>query len=250
LASRLHPLVQKTKIELKRLDKIKERRSWEEQQMFNGTFLPISVEPKLRGRALRFMSDLIFLLEKNGHTITFEYNRCHIEMYGQLTEINLRQKYFRKRDKDALGYGSERYEKSELLEFQIGSHARKGWIDKKTKRLEDYLMTIYEYLDKDSRQWAELRKRQRIQEERDRIQKEKEAEIAKKKALEAQKFNQLIQDAENHQKANMIRNYLKTLGNKRNYREEFQGQKLQDYLDWASQKADEIDSLVKKPNKP
>ena len=181
MASRLHPLVQKTKIELKRLDKIKERRSWEEQQMFNGTFLPISVEPKLRGRALRFMSDLIFLLEKNGHTITFEYNRCHIEMYGQLTEINLRQKYFRKRDKDALGYGSERYEKSELLEFQIGSHARKGWIDKKTKRLEDYLMTIYEYLDKDSRQWAELRKRQRIQEERDRIQKEKEAEIAKKK---------------------------------------------------------------------
>lgn len=108
-------------------------------------------------------------------------------------------------------------------------------------------MTIYEYLDKDSRQWAELRKRQRIQEERDRIQKEKEAEIAKKKALEAQKFNQLIQDAENHQKANMIRNYLKTLGNKRNYSEEFQGQKLQDYVDWASQKADEIDPLVKKP---
>lgn len=244
MANPLHPLVQKTKIELKRLDKIKERRSWEEQREYNGSFLPISVEPKLRGRALRFMSDMIFLLEKNGHGITFEYNRCHIEMYGQLTEINLRQKYFRKRDKDAMGYGSERYEKSELLEFQIGSYARKGWIDKKTKRLEDYLMTIYEYLDKDSRQWAEHREKQRIQEERDRIQKEKEAEIAMKKAIEDEKFNQLIQDAENHQKAVIIRSYLKTLGNKRNFFEEFKGQKLQEYLDWASQKADEIDPLV------
>ncbi len=241
----LHPLVQKTKIELKRLDKIKERRSWEEKQKYNGSFLPISVEPKLRGRAFRFMSDIIFLLEENGHGITFEYNRCHIEMYGQLTEINLRQKYFRKRDKDALGYGSERYEKSELLEFQIGSYARKGWMDKKTKRLEDYLMTIYEYLDKDSRQWADLREEQRIQEERNRIQKEKEVEIAKKKALEAEKFNQLILDAEKHQKAIMIRSYLNTLGKKLNHKEEFQGQKLQEYLNWASQKANEIDPLEK-----
>lgn len=101
--------------------------------MFNGTFLPISVEPKLRGRALRFMSDLIFLLEKNGHTITFEYNRCHIEMYGQLTEINLRQKYFRKRDKDALGYGSERYEKANCSNFRLVPMPERGGSIRKQK---------------------------------------------------------------------------------------------------------------------
>ena len=148
----LHPLVQKTKVELKRLDKIKERRSWEEQRKYNSEFLPISVEPKLRTRALKFMSDLIYLLESNGHSIKFEYDRCHIEMYDQLTEINLRQKYFRKRIKDSSGYGTDTYEKSNKLEFQVGYHARKGWIDRKTKSLEDYLQVIYDYIEKDSKQ--------------------------------------------------------------------------------------------------
>ena len=70
---KLHPLVKKTKIELQRLDK-KERLTWEEQKEYNSNFLPISVEPKLRSRALRFMNDLIILLESNGHNIKFYIN--------------------------------------------------------------------------------------------------------------------------------------------------------------------------------
>lgn len=42
-----HPLVQKTKVELLKSDKLK-RTSWEEQVKYNSEFLPISVEPKLR----------------------------------------------------------------------------------------------------------------------------------------------------------------------------------------------------------
>ena len=106
MRKRFHPLVQKTKVELKKLDK-KKSISWDEQVKYNSDFLPISVEPKLRARALRFMNDLINLLEANNHSIKFEYNHCHIEMYGQLTEINLRQKYFRKRIKNSSGYSSE-----------------------------------------------------------------------------------------------------------------------------------------------
>lgn len=246
----LHPLVQLTKVELRRLDTIKERRSWEEQKKYNGQFLPISVEPKLRGRALRFMSDLIYLLEGNGHSITFEYDRCHIEMYGQLTEINLRQKFFRRRIKDRSGYGTDTYEKSDKLEFQIGYHARKGWLDKKTKRLEDYLMVIYDYIEKDSRQWAELRERQRVQEEKDRIQKEQEAKRAELKAMEAEKLRQLIQDAENHHKAEMIRTYLETLKSGTHSDDGSKASELQAYLDWAYRKADEIDPLKKHKNQP
>ncbi|WP_092576197.1 hypothetical protein [Hyunsoonleella jejuensis] len=168
MKTKLHPLVQKTKVELLKIDKQK-RTSWEEQVKYKSAFLPISVEPKLRTRALRFMNELINLLEANNHSIKFEYNRCHIEMYGQLTEINLRQKYFRKRIKNSSGYSSDTYEKSDKLEFQVGSYARKGWIDKETKVLEDYLPIIYAYIDNDSKEWAELRKRQRIQEEEDKI---------------------------------------------------------------------------------
>jgi hypothetical protein len=245
LAKKLHPLVQATKIELQRLDKSTEKRSWEQIKAYNGTFLPISVEPELRPRALRFMSDLIHLLEQYGHRITFKYNRCYIEMYGQLTEINLRQKYYRRRIKDSTGYGTDTYEKSNRLEFQIVSHARKGWIDRKTKCLEDYLETIYDYVEHDSRQWAELRERQRIQEERDRVHQEKEAEKARKLAEEAERLSQLMQESDNHQKAMRIRSYLEALKKKAIRNNAFDTE-LQEYIDWGHKKADQIDPLTKK----
>lgn len=72
MKNRYHPLVQKTKIELLKLDKLKNI-SWEVQQEYNSKFLPISVEPKHRKRALDFMDTLIKLLEENNHTIKFEY---------------------------------------------------------------------------------------------------------------------------------------------------------------------------------
>lgn len=191
------PIVQKTKVELLKLDK-KKNISWEEQNKYNNEFLPISVEPKLRGRALRFMNDLILLLEANKHSIKFEYNHCHIEMYGQLTEINLRQKYFRKRIKDTSGYGVDTSEKSSKLEFQVGYHARKGWIDRQTKKLEDYLPLIYNYIEKDSKEWAEWRKRQRILEEEKKIQQKLEAARAALIAIENAKLETLITNAGNY----------------------------------------------------
>ena len=202
-----HPLVQKTKVELTKLDK-KKSISWDEQVKYNSDFLPISVEPKLRARALRFMNDLINLLEANNHNITFEYNRCHIEMYGQLTEIHLRQKYFRKRIKDASGYSTYTYVKSNKLEFQVGSYARKGWIDRQTKTLEDYLPVIYASIEKDSKEWAELRKRQRIQEEKDKIQQKLEAERVELIVIENTKLEKLLTDADNYMKASKIRSYI------------------------------------------
>lgn len=240
---KLHQLVQKTKIELNKLDKIKERRSWEEQRKYNGKFLPISVEPKLRARALKFMSDLIYLLEADGHSIKFEYDRCHIEMYEQLTEINLRQKYFRKRIKNSSGYSTETYEKSDKLEFQVGYHARKGWIDRKTKSLEDYLLVIYNYIEKDSKQWADLRERQRIQEEKDKIQRGLEVEKARLVALEAEKLEKLISDAENYEKTVKIRSYLKALEEKVSSNNQLSTSEGKEYLKWAYTKVDEIDPL-------
>lgn len=205
-----HPLVKKTKLELLKLDKLK-RINWDVQQEYNAQFLPISVEPKLRKRALDFMDELIKLLEENNHTIKFKHKRCHIEMYGQLTEINLRQKYHRIRVQNDRGESRQSYEKSDKIEFQIGYHARKGWIDKKTKSLEDYLYDIYDYIEKDSKSTAELRERQRLEKEQREIQRKKEEEKARIVELENQKIKQLITDSENYIKAKNIRKYLKAL---------------------------------------
>ena len=242
MKTKLHPLVQKTKIELLKLDKQKHL-SWEDQVKYNSEYLPISVEPKLRARALNFFNDLIHLLEANGHCITFYLNRCHIEMYGQLTEINLRQKYFRKRIKDASGYSSDTYEKSDKLEFQIGYHARKGWIDGKTKRLEDYLQVIYNYVERDSEEWADLRKRQRIHEEENKIKQQLEAERAEQIAIENAKLEKLLTDADNHLRASKIRSYIKAFENKINQKAYLNNSKNQDYIKWANKKADEMDPI-------
>jgi len=239
---KLHPLVQKTKVELARLDK-DTNRSIEEYQKYNSAFLPISVEPKLRARALRFMNALINLLEANNHSIKFELNRCHIEMYGQLTEINLRQKYFRKRFKDSSGYGSDTYEKSNKLEFQVGSYARKGWIDKKTKTLEDYLPVIYAHIEKDSIWWAELRKRQRIEEKEREIKQKLDDEKAEIIAIENAKLEKLITDAANYKKASEIRSYLQALQEKINQTAGLNSSINQDYIEWAYKKANEIDPI-------
>lgn len=128
-----HPLVQKTKVKLEKLDKIKDIRL-KEKRKDKIEILPISVEPKLRSRALKFMDTLIKKLEENNHSIKFEYDRCHIEMYGQLTEIYLRQKFYRKRKRDGSGYEYEELEKSNKLEFLIGYVYRKSWIDKKNEK--------------------------------------------------------------------------------------------------------------------
>ncbi|QYJ68800.1 hypothetical protein [Flavobacterium litorale] len=242
MAIKYHPLVQKTKVKLERLDKQKNV-SWEEWRKFNGEFLPIHTEPKLRIRALKFMDTLIKKLEENNHSIKFEYQRCHIEMYGQLTEINLRQKFFRKRIKDASGYGTDTYEKSDKLEFQVGSYARKGWIDKKTKSLEDYLNVIYYYIEKDSARWAEWRRIQKIEEEKREAQRKVDEEIARQKAIEKEKFDKLLSDAENHNKANIIRFYLKAYEDKLLTSHPSENE-FKDYLDWAYNKADEIDPLA------
>lgn len=242
MKTKLHPLIQKTKIELQKLDK-KGRLTWEEKKKFNGEFLPISVEPILRTRALNFMSDLINLLEVNNHSIIFEYDRCHIQMYGQLTEIHLRQKYFRKRTKDSSGYSNETYEKSNKLEFQVGSYARKGWIDKKTKNLEDYLPVIYNYIEKESKKWAELRKRQQIQEEKDKIQKQINEERAKLIAIENAKLDKLFEASNNYKKASEIRLYLQAFEIKISQVNILNNTKNQDYLKWAYSKADEIDPV-------
>jgi hypothetical protein len=242
MSRKLHPLVQRTKIELARLDKFPNL-SWEKQKKYRNEYLPISVEPKLRTRALRFMDSLIKLLEENHHIIKFEYNRCHIEMYGQLTEINLRQKYFRKRIKDSSGYSSDSFEKSNKLEFQIGSCYRKGWIDKVTKQLEDYLTAIYGYIEKDSKRLAELRKQQRLDEEKGENQRLLELERAELMARENDKLEKLIIDSENYLKASKIRSYLKALQEKINQTEGLNILLNQDYIEWASKKANDIDPL-------
>lgn len=237
-----HPLVQKAKVELEKLDEIKNI-TWKEESKYKSGILPISVEPKLRSRALKFMDTLIKKLEENNHSIKFEYDRCHIEMYGQLIEIHLRQKFYKKRKSDGSGYEYRKLEKSDKLEFLIGYAYRKSWIDKKTKSLEDYLPAIYNHIEKDSKFWADIKKENKLKKEQREAQKKIEEEIARQKALEKEKLQKLISDSENYNKANSIRNYLTAVETKIQHSKKDEVDQIQNYLEWAHKKANEIDPM-------
>jgi len=116
MSIKFHTLVQKAKLELEKLDKDNVIK-WGERHSYEGSLLPISVEPKLRKRAFKFMNDFVNLLEVNGHSIEFKYEQCFAEIYGQLTQINLRQKFYRKRLKSSSGYLHNSFIRSDYLEF-------------------------------------------------------------------------------------------------------------------------------------
>src|SRR5690606_30540807 len=97
--------------------------------------------------------------------------RCHVEMFGQLAEINLRQKVYRIRDKDESGWGRESWEASDKLEFQAGpSFRQKNWIDNSKQKVEGRLPEIIAWIEKDCKFWHDLRKQQAEDEENREIQ--------------------------------------------------------------------------------
>lgn len=125
------------------------------------------------------MNELINLLEKNNHSIKFEYGRCNIEMYGQLTQINLRQKYYRVSVKVDNSYSHNTFVKSDDLEFQIGYAYRTAWIDKKAKKIENYLQIIYDHMESKSKYMFDLHELQRKEEEAIELQRKTEKEEAR-----------------------------------------------------------------------
>ncbi|MCH3881701.1 hypothetical protein [Tenacibaculum aquimarinum] len=239
---KIHSLVQKAKLELESLDN-EGIETWGERKTYRGAILPISVEPKLRARALNFMNDLINLLEANNHSIKFKHEQCFIEMYGELTQINLRQKFYRKRTKSSSGYSTNTFIKSDDLEFQIDYSYRTGWIDKKIIKIEDYLQVIYEYIENKSKKSFQRNELRKIEEEKKEIQRKLDENKARLLAIENHKIESLFKKASDYKTSNEIRIYLKALEEKHNMSLE-KDKNLKKYITWGYEKANEIDPLV------
>lgn len=238
-----HPTIRKSKKLLEQLDESKDVGFWELSQEHE--ILPIHTDLKMRSRAFRFMNTLILAIEAMNGKIIFEYSRCHIQMFGQKTEINLRQKYHRIREKDKSGWSRESWEKSDKLEFQAGpSFNQKNWIDRKTIRLEEYLPQIVAWVEKDCKYWHDLRAQQAEQKRRREQELKKEKENLKKIAEEKSKLSQLISDSENWYKAKQIRDYLSAYKKKVKLDKSAINEENQVYLNWANQKADWLDPLT------
>lgn len=240
--STYHPLVRASKRLLENIDHSKEKfKFWQVVQEHD--ILPIHTDLVLRSKALRFMNTLIRIVEAMGHKMTFEYNCCHVKMFGQKTEINLRQKVYRIRNKDEKGWGGETWEKSNKLEFRAGpSYNRKSWIDTDKRKLEEYLPIIVAWIEKDCKYWHDLRAKQAIEENKRLLEQQKLEAIQQEEKLEQAKVIQLFNDSANWNKAQAVKRYIDEM-EKQAILENRMNPNTEDYLAWAKEVVNRLNPL-------
>lgn len=243
--STYHPLVESSKNLLEKIDNSKNKlRYWEVAQKHN--LLPIHTNPKLRARALRFMNTLIKVIEAMDSNITFYCNTAHVEMFGQKTEINLRQKVHRIRTTNENGWTSDSWEESEKLEFQAGpSFRQKSWIDNTKRNIEECLPEIIAWIEKDCRYWHDLRAEQAIEENKKALQAQKVEAIKAQQEEEQAKVNQLFSDAENWSKAQMIEQFINEVEQQFIQQKQINS-KTRTYITWARSIISDINPLSEK----
>ena len=240
--STYHPIVKSSKKLIENIEGSKDKfKFWQVSQ--EKDILPIHTDSMLRARALRFMDTLIRVVEAMGHKIAFKYNVCHVEMFGQLTEINLRQKEFRIRIKDETLWSSNSWQKSNKLEFQAGpSFKQKKWIDGDRRKLEEFLPEIIAWIEIDCKYWHDLRAEQAIAENKRILEQQKLEEIKKQKELEQAKVNQLFVDAENWNLAEVAERYINEM-EKQAILNNQMNPNTENYLDWARKVINRLNPL-------
>ncbi|WP_437371101.1 hypothetical protein [Maribacter litoralis] len=241
--SKYHPLVESSKNLLEKIDNSKNKlRYWEVAQKHD--LLPIHTNTKLRARALRLMNTLIKAIEAMDCNITFYCNRAHVEMFGQKTEINLRQKVHRIRTTNESGWTSDSWEESDKLEFQAGpSFDRKNWIDNTKRKIEECLPEIIAWIEKDCRYWHNLRTEQAIEENKKALQAQKLEAIKAQQEEEQAKVNQLFSDAKNWSKAVIVGRYLSEMEKHSRTMNQLDTN-TEEYIVWARKVVSELNPLT------
>ncbi|SHK59989.1 hypothetical protein SAMN04488007_3349 [Maribacter aquivivus] len=236
-----HPLVTRAKKELNittsYIDAVG-RMKWDRQK----NVLPIHTDQKIQKRALSFMNIFLYNMEQRGMKIKFEYGRCNVELYDQTLEINLRQKYHRVRLTDDNGWSRLEFVKSNKLEFLTGYHARKGWLDTEKIKIEERIPNILDYIEKDLTYWRDVRKQQAEEEKLKEIELLKQQEIKRLQKIEEDKTTQLYTDAENWQRAELLRKFMDAK-KKNEIRNGTFNKKTEKWLAWVTTKINDLDPL-------
>ena len=242
IPKKLHPLVSRAKKDLnitKSYTDAVGRMKWDRQK----NVLPIHTDQKIQKRALSFMNTFLYNMEQRGMKIKFEYGRCNVELYNQTIEINLRQKYHRIRTTNDIGWSTHEFVKSNKLEFLTGYHARKGWLDSDKVKIEEQIPKILDYIEKDLTYWRDVRKQQADEEKLKEIELLKHQEIERLQKIEEDKKTQLYSDAENWQRAELLRKFLEAkkedaISNGKISKE------TDEWMEWVTSIINELDPLI------
>ena len=238
---KIHPLVTRAKKELnitKSYTDTVGRMKWDRQK----NVLPIHTDQKIQKRALSFMNIFLFYMEQRGMKIKFEYGRCNVELYNQTLEINLRQKYYRVRTADDRGWSRQEFVKSNKLEFLTGSYNRKCWLDTEKIKIEKRIPSILDYIEKNLTYWRDVRKQQAEEEKLKELELLKQQEIERLQKIEKDKTTQLFTDAENWQRAELLRKFMDAKKENEISKGTF-NKETEKWLAWVTIKINEMDPL-------
>lgn len=206
---------------------------------------PIRFDINNRERALLFMDTFTKLIRYRGHTITREYNETGVLIDGIFIEIDLREASRRVPAKPP--YSGTILEPIGEFIFKVGRYSGdREWRDGKVK-IEEMLAKIVakiELLAQTEKEWkerAEISKLKREEEEK------RKAEIKKRRDEEVDKFNRLVKLSEQYDKTLIIRQYIEAVKQKAVNTNNLTPEK-QEWINWATDKADWVDPLINKPD--
>lgn len=206
---------------------------------------PIRVGDKHRERALCFMDAFTKLLRYRGHTIAKDNYQTCVLIDGIYIEFHLREAT--KRVPPTTEHSFSQYVPTGEFILKVGKYSReKEWRDGKVK-LEEILARILAKLEI----YAQEEKKQQEESRLWRLQYDAELErkekIKKRKEEEIKNFNNLVALSEQYNKALLIRNYIDAEKqhaiNTNNLTQE-----KQEWINWATDKADWLDPLINKPD--
>ena len=202
--------------------------------------LSINVSDNLFSRSLRLMDVLIKTIEAKGYELSAS-NRTVVSIRGQEYNIRLAEKHKQVKRETNHSWDSFDLEPTGNLVLRIDrTYPIKEWSDTKTKKLEDKLSVILEWLELrakqdelqeiESKAWRESYEKQKLQKEK----------LQKRKAEEIERTKLLLQDAKRYIRSKELNEYIKQFESKALLEKQLD-EEVREWIKWGKAKADWID---------
>jgi hypothetical protein len=206
---------------------------------------PIRFDINNRERALRFMDTFTKLIRYRGHTFSKDNFETGVLINGIFIELDLREASKRVPEKPP--YSGTTLEPTGEFIFKIGRYSGdKEWRDGKVK-IEEHLAKMVAKLEIEA-------EKEKIREEESRLwhikyeeEKKRKEEIKKRRDEEVDKFNRLVKLSEQYDKTLKIRQYIEAIKKNAINTNNLTPEK-QEWINWATDKADWVDPLINKPD--
>jgi hypothetical protein len=206
---------------------------------------PIRFEISNRERALRFMDTFAKLIRYRGHTISKEYYETGVLVDGIFIEIDLREASKRVPAKPP--YSGTMLEPTGEFIFKIESYFDdKEWRDGKVK-IETLLAKIVAKIEIEAEKKKIRKEESRLWHIKYEEELKRKEEIKKRRDEEVEKFNRLVKLSEQYDKTRLIRQYIEARKQNAIDANTLTPEK-QDWINWATDKADWLDPLINKPD--